>query len=94
MATGLPRAEPWLRQETLRAAEDPGVPNEIQDLASTFVDMQKKRNTADYDPDAAFSKLEVIQSTREAEDVIRGFTQAPRRNRRAFAVYLLFDSRS
>ena len=56
--------------------------------------MQKKRNTADYDPDAAFSKLEVIQSTREAEDVIRGFTQAPRRNRRAFAVYLLFDSRS
>ena len=68
-------------------------PNEIQDLASAFVDMQRKRHTADYDPDAAFSKNEVIQSISEAEDVIRGFAQAPRRDRRAFAVYLLFDSR-
>ena len=51
-------------------------PNGIQDLASAFVDMQKKRHTADYDPDAAFSKLEVIQSISEAEDVIRGFAQA------------------
>ena len=56
--------------------------------------MQKKRNAADCDPDAAFSKLEVIQGINETEDVIRGFAQAPRRDRRAFAVYLLFDSRS
>ena len=68
-------------------------PSEIQDLASAFVDMQKKRHTADYDPDAAFSKLEVIQSISEAENVIRGFAQTPRKDRRAFAVYLLFDSR-
>ena len=30
-------------------------PNEIQDLAYVFVNMQKKRHSADYDPEAAFS---------------------------------------
>ena len=36
-------------------------PVEIQDLANVFVDMQKKRHGADYDPDAVFSKPEVVQ---------------------------------
>ena len=68
-------------------------PNEIQDLANSFVNMQKKRHAADYDPEAAFSKLEVIQDIDEAENVIRQFPRAPVKDRRAFAVYLLFDIR-
>ena len=55
--------------------------------------MQKKRHAADYDPEAAFSKLEVIQDIDEAENVIRQFPRAPVKDRRAFAVYLLFDIR-
>ncbi len=69
-------------------------PVEIQDLANVFVDMQKKRHSADYDPDAVFSKPEVVQDIDEAETVIRGFPRASRRDRRAFAVYLLLDIRN
>ena len=56
--------------------------------------MQKKRHGADYDPDAAFSKPDVIQGISEAEDVIRRFRHVRVKNRRAFAVYLLFDIRN
>lgn len=69
-------------------------PNEIQDLANVFVNMQTKRHSADYDPEAAFSKPEVIQDIDETENVIRQFPQASRKDRRAFAIYLLFKIRN
>lgn len=69
-------------------------PNEVQDLANVFADMQKKRHGADYDPDAAFSKPDVVQGISAAEYVIRRFRQVPVKDRRAFAVYLLFDIRN
>ena len=56
--------------------------------------MQTKRHGADYDPDAAFSKPDVVQGISEAEDTIRRFRRVPVKDRRAFAVYLLFDIRS
>ena len=58
-----------------------------------FADMQTKRHGADYDPDAAFSKPDVVQGINEAEDTIRRFRRVPVKDRRAFAVYLLFDIR-
>ena len=69
-------------------------PVEIQDLANVFVDMQKKRHGADYDPDAVFPKRDVLQDIDEAETVIRGFPAASAKDRRAFVVYLLLDIRS
>ena len=69
-------------------------PTEIQDLAYVFVDMQKKRHGADYDPDLVLFKPEVLQDIDEAETVIRGFPAASAKDRRAFAVYLLLDIRS
>ena len=69
-------------------------PNDVQDLANSFADMQKKRHGADYDPDAAFSNPDVVQGISEAEDVIRRFRQVPAKDRRAFAVYLLFNFRN
>ena len=68
-------------------------PEEIQDLANVFVNLQKKRHGADYDPDAVFAKLEVVQGISETEDAIRRFGSAPLKDRRAFAVYLLLDIR-
>ncbi len=68
-------------------------PIEIQDLANVFADSQKKRHSADYDPHAAFSKREVVQGIGEAEEVIRRFKRVSAKDRRAFAVYLLFDVR-
>ena len=103
---GANRSQPAWRQ-TYRALEHRTVKNrcerqniigrfpiEIQDLANVFVDMQKKRHSADYDPGAAFSKLEVIQGIDETENVIRGFRRVPHKDRRAFAVYLLLDVRN
>ena len=76
-------------------------PDEIQDFAKLFVDMQKKRHGADYDPDAtatyapdmAFSKSNVIQDILASENVINRFSKVPIRDRRAFAVYVLLDIR-
>ena len=76
-------------------------PDEIKDFADLFVDMQKKRHSADYDPSPTatynlgtpFSKSDVTQDISAAKDVINRFSKAPVRDRRAFAVYVLLDSR-
>ena len=68
-------------------------PVEIQDFANVFIDMQKKRHSADYDPAAVFSKLTVVQGIQDAEKVISDFVRAPRKDLRAFAVYVLLDIR-
>ena len=61
-------------------------PVEIQDLANLFIDMQKKRHRADYEPT-------VMQDIAETENAIRRFSRVDRKDRRAFAVYLLLDIR-
>ena len=68
-------------------------PSEIRNFAQQFADLQIKRHKADYDPDARFSENEVIQVILEAENVIRRFTMAPLKDRRAFAVYVLLPIR-
>ena len=68
-------------------------PDEIRDFAQTFADMQPLRNGADYDPDAEFSRKNVIQSINEAEDAILRFPNAPIADRRAFAVHVLMAAR-
>ena len=68
-------------------------PNDIQDFAGLFVEMQNKRHRADYDPDEVFYKSEVIQDTAEAADVLSRFQKAPVKDRRAFAVYVLLELR-
>ena len=69
-------------------------PNEIQNFAHLFVEMQAKRHSADYNPDATFTLPDVIQDIESVEDAIMRFNHAPRKDRRAFAVYVLFQRRS
>ena len=69
-------------------------PNELQDFAIQFVAMQKERHRADYDPDGAFSKDEVLQNITEAERRLSRFSKVPAKDRRAFAVYVLFPMRN
>ena len=69
-------------------------PYEIQDFAELFIEIQAKRHSADYDPDAAFDKSNVLQDIDVSEDAINRFNEAPRRDRRAFAIYVLLDIRS
>ena len=69
-------------------------PDEIRSLASRFVIMQKHRHDADYDPNANFFKSQVLDMISMAEEAIARFQRSPRKDRRAFAVYVLLNLRS
>ena len=64
-------------------------PAEIQHFAAAFDDMQRERHKADYDPSAQFSKMAVIQDINETMEAITEFGRASRRDRRAFAIYVM-----
>ncbi len=68
-------------------------PNEIQDFATQFYNMQVKRHLADYDPYARFSRSAVTADIQACEAVIRGFRSAPLSDRRAFTTLVLFQDR-
>ena len=71
-------------------------PQQIQDLASLFVDLQIDRHNADYAPDNAggiFFKSDIQVYASIAETIINRFSSASVKDRRAFAVYVLFDRR-
>ena len=67
--------------------------NVIRDFATLFVEMQRKRNTADYDPDARFTKSAVMKDIERVDEAIAQFSRELIRDRRAFAIYLLLDLR-
>lgn len=69
-------------------------PREIRKFADSFVDLQGKRNEADYDPDGCWKKSDVAEAVTIAEDVIHDFEAAPLRERRAFAVHVLLKNRN
>lgn len=70
-----------------------GFPPEIQDFGELFIYMQRERHTADYDPDANYSRSDVIQFVDDTEGVIAGFESVDARDRRAFAVFVLLRNR-
>jgi len=69
-------------------------PNEVQDFAQHFVTMQVKRHKCDYDPSLRLYKSAVQQDIEDAAVVISRFNAAPIKDRRAFAAYVLFRTRS
>ena len=69
-------------------------PSEIVAFAKSFAGMQEKRETADYDPTESFDQSAVIIDINNAADVIAQFRQAPERDRRAFAAYILMPLRN
>ena len=68
-------------------------PQEIQDFADQLVKMQRLRHLADYDPFEHFARSGVSQVIEETKAAIAEFRQADRADRRAFAVFILFDLR-
>lgn len=69
-------------------------PHGIQDFGNSFVDMQKLRHTADYDPDAQFTRLQVLEIIIAAEDAIAALDGADREAKHAFAIYILLRQRN
>jgi hypothetical protein len=69
-------------------------PSQIQRFADQFATMQEKRERADYDPAGTFEQPAVIEDINLSEYAIAQFSQAPERDRRAFAVYVLLTLRN
>ena len=72
-------------------------PPSIQKFGDFFVEMQKVRHSADYDPYAEFeeplTKFFVERRINRAEKIIGDFNAAHKKDRKAFAVYVLFKIR-
>lgn len=68
-------------------------PLEIREFGRVFVEMQRERHAADYDPDIAFSRSRVVQLIGLADYAITRFNTVDRGQRRAFSVYVLFRHR-
>ena len=68
-------------------------PSQIGRFANQFANMQEKRERADYDPVGTFQQSPVIEDINLSEHAIAQFRQAPERDRRAFAVYVLLNLR-
>lgn len=69
-------------------------PDEIQNFARTFADIQEKRHSADYDPFAQFTKSAVGNDIAAVEAAIARLKSAPEKHRRAFCAYILFKDRN
>ncbi|MAO92402.1 MAG: hypothetical protein CMM78_06470 [Rhodospirillaceae bacterium] len=69
-------------------------PPEIEDFANQFVEMQIKRHDADYDPRSGpYYKSSVLQDIEDADVVIDRYGKSPKKDRRAFAVYVIMKTR-
>ena len=65
----------------------------IQNFGTFFVLMQQKRQVADYDPSAIFSRSQVLRLVEDSAQTIDRFDDAGARERRAFAIFVLFRVR-
>ena len=69
---------------------------EIRNLADKFVDTQRKRNEADYNPEVPggrWHKSDIAEDIDTAQDAIERFEAAPLQERRAFAISVLLKNR-
>ncbi|WP_311044088.1 hypothetical protein [Rhizobium bangladeshense] len=70
-----------------------GFPTGIVSFADTFVVLQEERHRADYDPIARFVRAEVLVLIDNCEQAIKDLRSAPRQDRKAFAVWVLFQKK-
>lgn len=66
-------------------------PDEIQDFADMFVQMQEKRHRADYDPTGIYYKSAVKADIDAAKTAIDAFTKSTRKDKRAFVIFVALD---
>lgn len=68
-------------------------PKPIEDFANTFLAMQIKRHSADYDPATRYVRSIVMQDIDTAKTVVEAYLGADRKDRLAFAIHILFKTR-
>lgn len=79
-------------QNNLRAILTQLSPNG-ENFVSTFIDLQKLRQDADYDPNAVISLSDTLNMIAQAETAITDFAQLSEEERRFLAAQSLFDRR-
>jgi hypothetical protein len=95
--------DPWNRvyraldhREALKKckrAKNEGFSNPVKAFAEQFVEMQKKRHAADYDPHVLMSIGAVVVDVYVVGFVIDQFSRIPDAHLRDFAIYMLFRDR-
>lgn len=68
-------------------------PGAVQDFGEWFVALQSQRHYADYAPNTAFTRLQVVRMVDTTESIIAQSNAVPTPDRRAFAIYALLRSR-
>ena len=68
-------------------------PNEVREFGDVFIDLQRERNTADYNPDRTFTVSSTLRAIDHARQAIIRFHNAPPEIRRNLATYILFGNR-
>ena len=64
-------------------------PQEIEDFAHLFEQLQGRRHLADYDPTVDFDESDIQNWLRETRRIIAKFRKVPLEHRRAFAAWVL-----
>ena len=83
------------RQAKVRCENMPAwFPDEMRKFGQTFALQQSKRHFADYDPDHAIKKSEVVADIQSARTAIDGFLATPASVRRDFAIHVLTKVRA
>ncbi len=65
----------------------------IQAFSSAIIDLQEKRNSADYDPTERVTIVDALFAIEIARRAIRGFEHASEQRQKAFLTLLLFSPR-
>ena len=79
------------RRELQRNRQDLSAPS--QDFADAFVDLQQRRHSADYDPNAVFAATDGARHLEQAESAILGLAQITSDERLHIATLTLVRSR-
>ena len=84
----------YARQQSSNQRTLAHFPPAIRRFGRHFAGSQQLPHLADYDSDSSFARREVLQFINETEEIIRAFDRAPADRRRAFAIYVLFRTRT
>jgi uncharacterized protein (UPF0332 family) len=75
------------------AARNIEFPQPIKDCADAFVELQKQRHNADYDPNYRITRLEALEAVTRAKQAVKDLQKSPLADRKAFAVQVLIKKR-
>jgi uncharacterized protein (UPF0332 family) len=68
-------------------------PQPIKDCADAFVELQKQRHDADYDPYHRVTRLEALAAVTRAKEAVKNLQKSSLNDRKAFAVQVLIKKR-